>query len=88
MFSFGKRILIHRKLPFIKYSGERMIKRMFKSIIAFLLIATTLFGATVSVFAATGEEYISELRLVYAEDYDEAKAIIADSEFKNYKILK
>ena len=65
-----------------------MIKRTFKSIIAFLLVATTLFGATVSVFAATGEEYISELRLVYADDYDEAKAIIADSEFKDYKILK
>ena len=62
------------------------MKRTFKSIIAFLLIATTLLGASISVFAAKAEEYICELRLIYAEDYDEAKAILADTEFTDYKI--
>ena len=65
-----------------------MMKRTFKSIIAFLLIATTLLGTSISVFAAKAEEYVCELRLIYAEDYNEAKAILADSEFTDYKIYK
>ena len=64
------------------------MKKTIKSIIAFLLIATTLLGMSISVFAAKAEEYVCELRLIYAEDYNEAKAILADSEFTDYKIYK
>ena len=62
------------------------MKRVFKSIISFVLIACMLFAGSISAFAAKAEEYICELRLVYADDYDEAKAILADSAFNDYKI--
>ena len=44
--------------------------------------------ATVPAFAANvQEEYICELRLIYADDYNEAKSILAGSEFSDYKLL-
>ena len=58
-----------------------------KSIISIVLSISLFLCATVPAFAAKDEEYVSELRLVYAEDYDEAKAIIAEGEFKEYKVL-
>ena len=61
------------------------MKKIIKSIIALLLIATMLFGMSISVFAAKAEEYVCELRLIYAEDCNEAKAILADTAFNNYK---
>ena len=66
------------------------MKKVLISIISFALIISMLLCATVPAFAAGTEEeaYISELRLIYAEDYDEAKQILADSEFSNYKLLK
>ena len=64
------------------------MKKTIKSIIALLLIATMLFGMSISVFAAKAEEYVCELRLIYAEDYNEAKAILADTAFNNYKLFK
>ena len=64
------------------------MKKAFKSIVSFVLIVSMLLCATVPALAAGAkEEYISELRLVYADDYDEAKQILADSEFRNYKLL-
>jgi hypothetical protein len=39
------------------------------------------------VFAAAEEEYLSELRLVYAENYSEAKEILKDTKFKDYEVL-
>ena len=44
--------------------------------------------ATVPAFAAGAETYISELRLIYAEDYEEAKEILEESEFSDYKLYK
>ena len=58
-----------------------------KGIISIVLSISLFLCATVPAFAAGTEEYISELRLVYAEDYEEAKAIIAEGEFKEYKVL-
>ena len=46
--------------------------------IAAILVIATVCSLAVPAFAAKDEEYISELRLVYAEDYNEAKAIIAE----------
>ncbi len=64
------------------------MKKVNKIIISWILVFSLLFCAIVPTFAAgTGEEYISDLRLVYAEDYNEAKEIIAEGEFKEYKVL-
>ena len=65
------------------------MKKTVKSIVSILLILSMLLCATVPALAAGAEEeYISELRLVYADDYNEAKQILADSEFGDYKLLK
>ena len=65
------------------------MKKAFKGVISVVLVISVLLCATVPAFAAgTEEEYICELRLIYAENYEEAKQILADSEFSDYKILK
>ena len=64
------------------------MKRAIKSIISVILVISMLVCATVPAFAAGAEEYISELRIIYADDYNEAKEILADSEFSDYKLLK
>ena len=42
----------------------------------------------VPAFAANEEKYISALRIIYADSYEEAKEILEDSEFSHYKLLK
>ena len=64
------------------------MKNVFKRIISFALVISMLFCSTVPTFAEGTEEYICELRLIYADDYEEAKQILADSDFSEYKILK
>ena len=65
------------------------MRKAFKSMIAAVLVLSMLMCAAVPAFAATSEEeYICELRLIYAEDYEEALEILADSEFKDYKLYK
>ena len=64
------------------------MKKMIRSFLSIALVISMLLCATVPAFAADAEEYISELRLIYAEDFDEAQQILADSEFSDYKILK
>ncbi|MBQ1233489.1 MAG: hypothetical protein IIX86_08155, partial [Clostridia bacterium] len=61
--------------------------KIIKWTVSIVLLIALLLCATVPAFAAKDEEYISELRLVYAEDYNEAKEIIAEGEFKEYKVL-
>ena len=52
----------------------------FKRILSMMLVLTMLFLATVPVFAAGAdeEEYLSDLRIVYADNYSEAVAILAE----------
>ena len=64
------------------------MKKIFKSILSLILVMSMLVCATVPAFAVDGEEYISELRIIYADDYEEAKEILEDSEFSDYKLLK
>ena len=53
-----------------------------------VLTVCLLFLATVPVFAADeDEEYLADLRLIYADDYDEAEEILSDSDFEDYKIF-
>ena len=59
-----------------------------KRILSMLLMLSMLVCAAVPAFAAgKDEEYLADLRLIYAEDYKEAAEILADSEFKEYKLL-
>ena len=52
-----------------------------------LLIISILVCATVPIFASEiKEEYLADLRLIYADDYEDAKSILNSSEFKTYKI--
>ena len=53
-----------------------------------VLVLTMLFLVSVPVFAADGEEYLSDLRLIYVNDYDEAKDILGSSGLEGYKLFK
>ena len=65
------------------------MKKMTKSIISMLLSITLLFLATVPVFAAgeVEEEYLSDLRIIYAESFEEAVEILGDSDLEGYGLL-
>ena len=58
------------------------MRKVFKSILSIILVISMLVCATVPAFAAGAEEYICELRLIYAEDYEEAMDIRADGELQ------
>jgi hypothetical protein len=55
------------------------MRTVYKSLLSIVLVISMLLCATVPAFAAGAETYISELRLIYAEDYEEAKEILEDS---------
>ena len=64
------------------------MKKMTKRIISMMLTVCLLFLASVPVFAADeDEEYLSDLRLIYADDYDEAEEILEESELEGYVIF-
>ena len=63
------------------------MKKMFKRILSLILVLTTLFLTTVPVFAVDDEEYLSDLRIIYAEDYNEAKEILKDTVLEGYKLF-
>ena len=65
------------------------MKKLFKSIIATILVVSMLLATSVVAFAASSiqEEYVSDLRLIYADTYEEAKLVLTDSKLEGYKIL-
>ena len=63
------------------------MSKVFRRLLSFVLVVSLLLTANITAFAAAEEEYLSELRLVYAEDYSEAKEILEGTEFKDYVIL-
>ena len=63
------------------------MKKVFKALIAMLLVISMLMSATVVAFAAQ-EEYLSELRLIYANSYMEAKQALANSKLQDYRIYE
>ena len=65
------------------------MKKIFKSIIATILVVSMLLATSVVAFAASSiqEEYVSDLRLIYADTYEEAKLVLTDSKLEGYKIL-
>ena len=66
------------------------MKRLYSKLICFILVITTLVCSVVPVGAAeVEEEYISGLRLIYADDYEEATEILKESEeFSHYRLFK
>ena len=58
-----------------------------KRIVSMLLTVCLLFLATVPVFAAEDEEYLSDLRLIYADSFEEAGEILASSDLEGYKLF-
>ena len=63
------------------------MKQIFKHFLIFSLVLSMLVCAVVPTSAARDEEYLSDLRIIYADNYNEAKQILAETEFKDYKIL-
>ena len=63
------------------------MKKTIKSIISIVLVLSMTLGIMVPAFAAKEEVYLSELRIVYANSYDEAKQVLANSKFNDYQIL-
>ena len=65
------------------------MRKMFRKILSMMLVLTTLFCATVTVFAAGAdeEEYLSDLRIIYADNYNEALEILEESGLEGYKIF-
>lgn len=45
-------------------------------------------GSIVTTFAAPNEVYLADLRLVYADSYDEAKLVLENTKLEGYKVLK
>ena len=60
-----------------------------KRIISLMLTLCLLFLATVPTFAADeeDEEYLCDLRIVYADDLDEATSILEDADLEGYHVF-
>lgn len=63
------------------------MKNTLKYLISIILIICLSVGSVAIVSADEAEVYISELRLIYADDYKEAQEILKETEFNDYKIL-
>ena len=65
------------------------MKMTFKRILTMTLVIVMLFLATVPVFAAgeVEEEYLSDLRIIYAESVEGAVEVLDDSELEGYKLF-
>ena len=63
------------------------MNKTFKRIITMALILALLVCGAFPVTAEEEELYLSDLRLIYAEDYSEALDILEDSAFEGYELL-
>ena len=65
------------------------MKNTFIRVISMVLTVALLLCAAVPVLAEEyeDEEYLSDLRIIYAEDYDEAAEILEDSGLEGYRLL-
>ena len=63
------------------------MKTLLRRALALVLIISLLATSGVSAFAAAEEEYICELRLIYADTYEDALEILEDGDFSDYRLL-
>ena len=63
------------------------MNKILKCLVSILLAISMILGTAVTVFAKEREVYLSELRLVYADNYYDAMQVLANSTFQNYQFL-
>ena len=63
------------------------MNRIFKRIITMTLILALFVCGVIPVIAVEDEEYLSDLKIIYADDYSEAEEILEDSELEDYILL-
>ena len=63
------------------------MKKTFKRLLSTVLVLALFVCGVIPVAAEAQEVYLSDLRLIYAEDYQEACDILADTELEGYEIL-
>ena len=63
------------------------MKKLLTRVLSLVLVVSLLLTSNVQVFAAAEEVYLSDLRLIYAESFSEAKDILSSTDFKDYKLL-
>ena len=61
--------------------------KLTKRLLALLLALCLFVTGTVAVSAKEDELYLADLRIVYAENYEEAQKVLQNTEFKDYKLL-
>ncbi|MBQ2377823.1 MAG: hypothetical protein II297_05410, partial [Clostridia bacterium] len=64
------------------------MKKVFKGIVSIILAICILTGSAVTVFAASEEVYLSDIRVIYAATYDEAKLILSETKLEGYTVYK
>ena len=66
-----------------------MMKKTLKCIISIVMVLSIMLSAVTTIFAASEieEEYLSDMRLVYADSYNEAKLIVSESKLEGYEVL-
>ena len=66
-----------------------MMKKTLKCIISIVMVLSIMLSAVTAIFAASEieEEYLSDMRLVYADSYNEAKLIVSESKLEGYEVL-
>ena len=64
------------------------MNKVFRRILAVVLVISLFLTSNTSVFAAAEEEYLSDLRIIYADDYSEATEILENSDLEGYKLFK
>ena len=62
------------------------MKSFMKHSLLIVLVLSMLAYAVLPAYAAREEEYLSDLRIIYANDYDEAKQILSESSLEGYRI--
>ena len=64
------------------------MNKITKSLLSLILAITTLFVVTIPTFASgEQEEYLSDIRIIYADNYSEASEILTSSGLEGYKLL-
>ena len=63
------------------------MNKVFVRILAIVLAFSMIVTSAINTSAAAEEVYISDLRIIYADSYSEAKEILSETAFKNYKLL-
>ena len=63
------------------------MSKVLRRILAVILVVSLLLTSNISALAAAQEVYLSDIRIIYAEDYNEAREILNGTEFVDYRIL-